>query len=383
MADDVTPRRDTEVLDHNGLVLREDAASLGGDEADGGAAELGGITDELVRQDALRDVAFESREEAGEGGVGAVALEGRHVLPGLKGDEFAAHRVGEVGVGAGPGRAELVGHVAVDDAARLLDDAGDVAVVLHGLLLEGKDFHLVLDGVDGVLEQGDATGAGRVLLVDHHHHRLGENLAGRAVGAVDVHGDVFAIRTELDAVVHTFGHLAFKRVADAVGFHQLKFGFTGAVTHLGGEGITVADHAAEKDGLSLVETEAVRDVDALGLFGEVSLVAFLHLRRRRVALRLDAVAHRVEADVGEDLLKEPGVTLGPAALAHHRQAVVRGQVTAKVTRFGAVGRTAGTRHADALPIAVRSLRLRGGRHGLGRLRTQADGRNLLAGGHGN
>ena len=233
-----------------------------------------------------------------------------------------------------------------------------------------------------MLEQGHAAGAGGILLVDHHHHRLGEDLAGRAVGAVDVYGDVFAIGTKLDAVVHTLGHLAFERVAYAVGFHQLEFGFTGAVTHLGGEGITVADHAAEKDGLSLVEREAVRDVDALGLLGEVSLVAFLHLRGRSVALGLDAVAHSIEADVRKDLLEQPGVTLGPAALADHGEPVVRRQVTAEVTRFGAVGRTAGTRHADALPIAVGSLRLRGGRGRRHRLGTQADGLNLLADGHG-
>ena len=135
-------------------------------------------------------------------------------------------------------------------------------------------------------------------MVDDVHHRLSENLAIGAVRLVDVDRSVFTVRAVDDTVMDARDDRHFvERVADAVGFHQLKFCFALSVADLGGERVTVADHAAEEDSLGLIERETVRDVDALGTLSEVGFVDFLHLRGRRVALGLDAIAHGVEHHV--------------------------------------------------------------------------------------
>jgi len=209
----------------------------------------------------------------------------------FKGDEFPAHAGRDVLVGrTGP---ELRSHVALDVAARLLDDPGHVGVVLDRQLLELEDIHLVLDGVDGMLEQRDATGAGSVLVVDDVHHRLRQDLAVRAVRAVDVKGNQFAVSAEDAAVMHTLGGRHVHRVADAVGLDELKFRVAVGVPHLGREGVAVPGHRPHEDTLHLGERKAVRDVDALGLLGEVRLVTISQRRVSRVGLGLDTVAHRI------------------------------------------------------------------------------------------
>ena len=166
-------------------------------------------------------------------------------------------------------------------------------------------------------------------MVDDVHHRLSENLAVSAVRLVDVDRRVFTVGAVDDTVVDARDDRGLvERVANAVGFHQLEFGFALGVTDLGGEGVTVTDHAAEQDGLGLVERETVRDVDALGTLCEVGFVDFLHLRGRRVALGLDAIAHGVEHHVVQNLFEQATVPLRPTALANHRHAVPRRQVLA-------------------------------------------------------
>ena len=163
------------MLNQDLLVLAEHAASLRRDQADRRAANLGRVVDELIRQDALANVALQRREEAGEGRARAVRGKGLKLLPGLERQQLATHAGGDVLVRrTGP---ELGGHVAVDKPARLLDDAGHVGVVFDRQLLELEDVHLVLDGVDGMLEQRDATGAGGILMVDDVHHGLRQDLA--------------------------------------------------------------------------------------------------------------------------------------------------------------------------------------------------------------
>ena len=234
-----------ELLDEDLLILAEHPRALRRDQANRGPANLGRVVDELVGQDALADVTLQRREEPREGRARAVRREGLEVLAGFKGDEFPAHAGRDVLVGrTGP---ELRSHVALDVAARLLDDAGHVGVVLDRQLLEFEDVHLVLDGVDGVLEQRHPTGAGSVLVVDDVHHRLRQDLAVRAVRAVDVKGNQFPVSTEDAAVMHTLGGRHVHRVAHAVGLDELKFRVAVGVPHLGREGVAVPGHRPHED----------------------------------------------------------------------------------------------------------------------------------------
>ena len=113
-----------------------------------------------------------------------------------------------------------------------------------------------------------------------------------------------------------------------MGLHQLEFWNAKSVAGLNGKGVAVTEHTSQEDVLSLGKGEASGDV---ALFRPLLEIVFVGLRLLcvfGVALRHDAVAHRVECEVVEDLIEEPAVTFSPAALTDHRQAVERGQVAA-------------------------------------------------------
>ena len=63
-------------------------------------------------------------------------------------------------------------------------------------------------------------------------------------------------------------------VPDAVAFHQLEFGVTVGVSHLGDKRITVSHHRPNHNCLTLPERKAVRDIDTLRLLDKILLVLF-------------------------------------------------------------------------------------------------------------
>ena len=231
-----------------------------------------------------------------------------------------------------------------------------------------------------MLQERDATGAGGVLVVYDVHHGLRQNLAVRAVRAVDVERDQFAVLAENAPVVHILGRRHIHRVAHAVGLNQLEFRVAEAVPHLGGERVAVPGHRPHQDLLNLSERETVRDVDAAGLLGEVLLIAVSQRRVGRMGLGLDAVAHGVQDEVVQDLLEQAAVALGPAAALDHRQAVARLHVPAQVLGGAVVDSPTEPRSPDALPAPEGGLRRRSARRlGGGHVLLFAGGR--LPGGH--
>ena len=148
-----------------------------------------------------------------------------------------------------------------------------------------------------MLQQRDATGAGGVLVVDDVHHGLRQDLAVRAVRAINVERNQFAVLAEDAPVVHILGRRHIHRVAHAVGLDQLEFRVAETVANLGRKRVAVPGHRPHQDLLNLSEGKAVRDVDTLGLLSEVFLVTVGQRRVARVGLRLDAVAHGVQDEV--------------------------------------------------------------------------------------
>ena len=202
-------------------------------------------------------------------------------------------------------------------------------MVLHGEDFQLTNVHIVLHRVDGALKQRHATGTAGPLLVDDVHHRVGDNVTSRAVGAVDREASQFTVGSELNAVVHTGrAYVRRQRVADAVGLHDLQFRHVETVAGLDCKRVAVTEHTSQEDVLDLIKREAVCDVALLSPLGEVVVIGLTGLGRRCVGLVLDAVAHRVEGEVVEDLIEQPAVAFSPATLTDHRQPVKRGQVAA-------------------------------------------------------
>ena len=113
-----------------------------------------------------------------------------------------------------------------------------------------------------------------------------------------------------------------------MGLHDLEFRHVETVAGLDCERVAVTEHTSQEDVLDLIKREAVCDVALLSPLGEVVVIGLTGLGRRCVGLVLDAVAHRVEGEVVEDLIEQPAVAFSPATLTDHRQAVERGQVAA-------------------------------------------------------
>ena len=155
-----------------------------------------------------------------------------------------------------------------------------------------------------------------------------------------------------------------QRVADAVGLHDLQLRHVETVAGLDCERVAVTEHTSQEDVLDLVKREAVCDVALLSPLGEVVVIGFTGLGRRCVGLMLDAVAHRVEGEVVEDLIEQPAVAFSPATLTDHRQSVKRGQVATEVTRLGAVLPETEASQPRALPATSGGFGLGGSLAGL-------------------
>ena len=193
---------------------------------------------------------------------------------------------------------EFCTHVGRHKAPGLFENAGHVAVVLHSEDFQLTNVHVILHRIDGALKDRHATGTAGPLLVDDVHYCVRDNVAGRAVGAVDREASQFAVGSELNAVMHTGrAYVRGQRVADAVALHQLKFWDAETVAGLNCKRVTVTEHTAKEDVLNLVKGEASCDVAFLSPLGKVVVIRFTRLGRRCVGLVLDAVSHRVEGEV--------------------------------------------------------------------------------------
>ena len=161
VADDIAPDRGEEPLDEDGLAVLELAVSLGDDEANGRATDLGRVVGELVGQEARERVTDEMVDEARERLVRAGRLKGLQLLARGKGQDFAADEGrGFVRVGQPVVAVVLRTHPegfkvrlrAVELRVLTGDRAGDVRGGLDRQLLQRQDFHHVDDVVDAVLK---------------------------------------------------------------------------------------------------------------------------------------------------------------------------------------------------------------------------------------
>ena len=248
---------------------------------------------------------------------------------GLKYKKFSAGLLDDAGV-ASVAAAEFCCHVVVNETSRFIEHPSHLTLVSHCPLLGFEDLVHIGQAIYRMLKQGDAAGGARRREVHDVHHGVGEHLTAGVVGTVDPIRDDLAEVTELDAVPDTIRAVTVGRVAYTVGFDELNLRLIPGVAYLGGEAISVSDEGADHDTLRLVEREAVRDVDALALLGEVFLVGLRRFRRARVGLRLDAVARRVELHVVQDLVIQTIVALGVAALLDHDVAITGSEVSARV-----------------------------------------------------
>ena len=76
-------------------------------------------------------------------------------------------------------------------------------MVLHGEDFQLTNVHIILHRVNGALEDRDATGTAGPLLVDNVHHRVRDDVASRAVGAVDIKAFELTVGSEVNAVMAT------------------------------------------------------------------------------------------------------------------------------------------------------------------------------------
>ena len=300
-----------------------------------------------------------------DGLTAAVRGEQLEVFTGLEGKNFATHRSVLLALRQRRRLTEFGTHVGRHKAACLFEYSGDVAVVLHSEDFEETHVHIVLHRVHGTLKDRDATGTAGPLLVDDVHDCVRDNVAGRAVRAVDGEASKFTVGAELNAVMHTGRAYVWGQwVTDSVRLHDLQLRNVETVAGLYGKRVAVTEHTAEENVLNLVKRKAAGDIALLGPFIKVIVIGFASLGRRRMTLVLDAVAHGVEREVVKNLIEQPAVSLGPATLTDHRQAVERREVAAEVTRLGAVLTQAEASQPRALPATSGGLGLRGSLAGL-------------------
>ena len=145
MADDPEPERAQHPVDEQGLAVGESAVCLGHCEANARAGQLRGIGGKLEGQHAQRGVAAQVLKKAREGRTRAGTLKGFQILAGLDFDELATQYALEPS-GVRAFRFRCASQLEVSIVCRIAgggENTRDVRMVLHGVLFEGQQLHLI------------------------------------------------------------------------------------------------------------------------------------------------------------------------------------------------------------------------------------------------